>query len=66
MPDPRTPEGLRAALALLGWSQTQLARECDEPLRTVQGWLAGRRKKGVPGAVAKLITRQLMSDPPPA
>lgn len=59
LPDPSTPEGLRAALERLGWTQPRLAEECGVSLRTVVGWLAGERTKGVPKPVARLVARAL-------
>ena len=36
------PDGIRLALAALGWTNAQFAERCGAKARTVEGWRAGR------------------------
>jgi transcriptional regulator with XRE-family HTH domain len=47
-----TPTTLRAALAAIGWSQTDLARELGCSDRLVRRWAAGAQGYAIPGPVA--------------
>ena len=47
-----TPEAFTAAIAALGWSQVEAARQLEVDARTVRRWVAGDRAIPGPAMVA--------------